>query len=100
MRQPRESGALGSAMMSNSGPITGTGTCAADNSDFQDTLGFSQGYLGCPVITWIVHPLTFIAIRDDFRPLRWRELGRLHGRVYRSNVGWVLALSESYIHCS
>jgi hypothetical protein len=46
-----------------------------------------------------VHPLTFIAIPDDFRPLRWRELGRLHRSVYRSNVGWVLALSKSYIRC-
>jgi len=42
-----------------------------------------------------VHPLTFIAISDDFSPLRWRQLGR----VYRSNVGRVLALSESYIRC-
>jgi len=46
-----------------------------------------------------VHPLTFIAIPDDFRPLRWRELGRLHGSVYCSNVGRVLALSKSYIRC-
>jgi hypothetical protein len=46
-----------------------------------------------------VHPLAFIAIPDDFRPLRWRELGRLHGSVYCSNVGRVLALSKSYIRC-
>ena len=68
-------------------------------SDFQDALGFLQGYLSTPVVAGVVQLFAFFAIPEHFGPLRGRKLGRLHRRVYCPHVGWVLALSESYIRC-